>query len=330
MRLVWRWLPVVFIGVAAAPCAASGQTKAAVAEGSGNEAEAAKLYDAGAAAQKEGDWKTACEEYAKAYALFQHSQILISLGVAEYRAGKYRAAVEHLSRFLGTPPVGLPHGKRAEYEKYLADAKGRLGVLKIFAEVGAVVTVNGEPAGMMPATGTLDVLVDPGRFAVAAVLGRREGKREVPVGAGESPEVRLTLLEPPPPVAGVSRPAERGREQGGPTAGKPPPSDAFRTGVLVGGATLTVTGAVIGGVSLHVASQNAAVATDNRESAQGPHARREADFKNVAFWSLLGGGAAGGGALLYYLLAEPKSPPQIRVGGVAGPGGGVVVVSGEL
>src|SRR5262245_53862022 len=121
MRRVQLWGGLIFLATTAASPSLLAQPGAGVANA---QAGAATHHDLGRAAQKKGgDWRVAYDEYAKAYALYQHPQILISLAVAEIHLGKYRDAASHLTRFLAAPPLTLSTEERAAYEKSLIEVK---------------------------------------------------------------------------------------------------------------------------------------------------------------------------------------------------------------
>src|SRR5689334_16230118 len=115
----------IIAGAAAVPCLASAQTAPAAqptSSATNMKEDAGKRYDAGAAAQKKGDWQAACDEYEGAYLLYQHPQILVSLGVAELHVGRYVAAASHLRAFLDAAPADLPAVEREAYVRDLAEA----------------------------------------------------------------------------------------------------------------------------------------------------------------------------------------------------------------
>ena len=168
---------------------------------------AAGHYDAGRVAQQRSDWTVAYSEYAKAYALFQHPQILVSLGVAELRVGKYRDAAEHLARFLAAPPAKLPAEERAQYTRHLADARAHVALLTITTEPGTRVSVAGKHAGTAGDAGTLELFVDPGAHEIVARLGETRGARQsITTKAGTTLDLTLQLAGSPaeakPPPGG--------------------------------------------------------------------------------------------------------------------------------
>lgn len=89
------------ISIARAQPAPSERDKRRIARG---------YVDAGVAAQDSGDYATALDLYAKAYALIPHALLLYNQGQAHRLAGHRDAAKEFYRKFLATQPKGAEAG----------------------------------------------------------------------------------------------------------------------------------------------------------------------------------------------------------------------------
>ncbi|HEY4121416.1 MAG TPA: PEGA domain-containing protein [Byssovorax sp.] len=179
--------------------------------------------------------------YLKAWELKQTYDIASNLGHAEMKVGKYRDAAEHLDFALRHHPPTGAQDKRVYVEAALAEARQKVGALKIKVNrVAAEVFVDGKLIGTAPLS--VDVFVDPGAVRVEARLdGFQAASQRVEVGAGQSQEVSLDLSPAAPVVVATSH------------VEPPPPQKRSLVPVIVLGAVgvagvaLGVTGALLAG-----------------------------------------------------------------------------------
>lgn len=286
------------------------------------DAETKRLYDEGVKAAGRGQWEQARQAFLEAWERKPHYQIAANLGRAELKAGKPRAAVEHLGYFLREAPEDVAPEDRAQAEALLAEARGQVGTLALQVEpAGAEVLVDGEP--VEAASGALEVPVDPGHRVIEA---RREGylplRQEVDVAPGARVAVALRLKREKAPVA------------------PPAPEEGGRSlGVIGVGLGVTVAAAGAGVVLVVLGMGKASELDDFEENAEPTKEDKDkwldleqsrANLLNAGTWSLIGAGVVGGATAVYALTGkkaggEPPRAGQIRVY----PAGAGIAVSGR-
>ena len=157
---------------------------------------------------RKGNEAYKAERYAEAEALYQKAwelkqtyDIASNLGHAEMKTGKYRDAAEHLDFALRHHPPTGAQDKRVYVEAALAEARQKVGALKIKVNrTAAEVFVDGKLVGTAPLA--VKVFVDPGAVRVEARLdGFQAASQRVEVGAGQSQDVALDLSPAAPVVA---------------------------------------------------------------------------------------------------------------------------------
>lgn len=269
-----RWLAVVIAVTVAAPTAR--------ADDASDRRQAAEHFALGEAAERREDWKTAAEEFRKAYDFKPHPAPLYKVARNYERLEDWDRAVEYYERYLAEAPDAQD---REKVEAKLVDLRKKAdaarprptattGLLIVRANVdGAQVIVDGQVVGVTPFQG----LVAAGPHEVDVVLaGHGTAHRRVEVPAGGSEQIRENL----------------GRTDGGPGGGA---SEVKKGGLVLEvsyglGAT---TGAVryIFGVGLRGAGEKIQVG---------------------AFLGLLGVNEAGIGLDARYYFATGKVRPYLR------------------
>jgi hypothetical protein len=172
--------------------------------------QAAEHFALAESAEKRGDWKTAIDEYSRAYALAPHPSVLYNIARSHEHLEDWAQAAEYFRRYLAEDPAAAD---RAEVEQRIAllEEKARAarpaprtgtGWLIVHAQPdGAEVLVDGQPVGVTPLNrevpaGTHKVLVRaPGYHPI---------ERDVTVEATGSEQIRATLVatgeKPPEPT----------------------------------------------------------------------------------------------------------------------------------
>jgi hypothetical protein len=133
----------------------------------------------GSALYRKGDYQGALHKFEEARALFPSPKIYFNLGQALNRLGRTAAAVEAFERFLAEAPDAAAD-RRRDAEALLNELRPRIGYVRVTAEAGSEIAVDGQPAGTAPLKRT--VAVDPGIHQVTA---RAPGARVGHVGTIE-------------------------------------------------------------------------------------------------------------------------------------------------
>lgn len=271
-----------------------------------------ELFAEGAAAHDRGDLETARARYAAAFALHQAPQIAANLGVVEGLLGKHRDAAEHLAFALARYRDDGDETKRQRIAEELSRVLGYVAELRIEAPAGSRVSVGGRALGTAPLV--LPAYVEPGTHRVEGTLvDGRVSSVEVRADAGEAKDV---VLRSSPPDGG---PADEVPAPLAPRRDDAPPrrassDDGVDPVLVVGGAGLTVTGLVLGGVFA--------------ASSEGDDGLRTASIA-----SFVGGGVAAVATALYFVItatsegAEDTSAVRVLPTGDLG-GGGVSLRAG--
>jgi len=198
--------------------------------------------------------------FEQAYTLTHDAMILYNIGQVAARMGNLPRARESLERFLADEQdaESLERGQKA-----LADVLARWpGAVRVTSEtVGALVEIDGTPAGTTPLAGPLELT--PGAHTVRLTApGKVASERPITVTAGKGLDVPVTLVDLPPrptvlaPLPGATPPADpRPRAAANDLSGRS--GTLQRKGlstldwVLIGtGAALLVGGAIVAGVLL--------------------------------------------------------------------------------
>src|SRR5580658_5778186 len=89
-----------------------------------------------------GQFENARAAFLQAYALRKHPAVLINLAQSSLRAGHTLEAARYFEQYLHESS-SLTSAQRADAEKGLAEARGKLGHLEISATEGAEIFVDG-------------------------------------------------------------------------------------------------------------------------------------------------------------------------------------------
>jgi hypothetical protein len=152
-----------------------------------------------------------------------------AIGALSYRLDRHPDAVRWLSLCKEMMRDPATPRERALYESRrfeLAQARLRVGELRVHAPAGTSITVDGVPAEVESGR---PIPLDPGHHVVRAELRGAYDQAEVDVPRGETRDVTFTLPSTPP--KGPARPGEHRIA----SAAKPLSPEAPRVGVVVGG-----------------------------------------------------------------------------------------------
>lgn len=153
-------------------------------------AQADELYREANKLVGEGKLKLAIEKYRAALALKPTYDIAGNLGLTEMAVGHYADAAEHFALSLRGYPVNAEAASREGTVKKLAEARAKIGTLRIAAPAGAEITLDGRVLGEAPLG--YDVYCEPGEHVLEARLeGHATTSKTVNPKAGE--EVAVTL-----------------------------------------------------------------------------------------------------------------------------------------
>lgn len=218
------------------------------------------LLDEAARAAQAGDHATALDRFRAAYARYKSAAILLNIGTALHRLGRYPEAAIAYEQYLRDPAVNPD--RIADVRRALADVEGRVARVTVGAsDPEARVWVDGAALTGFAMGGTLRL--SPGEHVIAAGREGPMASERVRVAAGEARSVFLKLaaspaLPPPAPVPIVVIP--------GPPGPEPPPSvvvvesgngGQVATGLLVGVGGLAFAGGLISGLYALVRNQDA-------------------------------------------------------------------------
>ena len=159
--------------------------------------EVKRLYKQGVDALKLKQWDKAIESLLQAYQRNPLPQIAANLGHAEFMAGKYSDAIEHLSFYL-REGKDISEEDRQAMQAQIAESQAKLGTVTIRVDVdGAELLVDSKKVGVSPLG--KPALVDPGsRTFEARKEGLPSARQVVVVAAGTAPVVEMKLALPAP------------------------------------------------------------------------------------------------------------------------------------
>ncbi len=230
--LVWAWSPGAF----------ADDTQLARAQ---------SLADNGAAAAAHGEYERARQDFEEAYKLTKHAALLLGLGDAQLRTGRFAEAANSFQRYLASS-LNLSAAQRALAEKSLQKALKHCAGLILSSNIS-------EPAiyvdGILidDAQPSVPQYVAPGEHIVLLRrLGYLDASDTVVVGPGEVKTVRFSLAAEPPPLI-VAQPASPSSHETSPVrqatrAEQANSPNGARTAVLIGGSAAT---ALSGGISAY-------------------------------------------------------------------------------
>ncbi|MCC6557518.1 MAG: PEGA domain-containing protein [Polyangiaceae bacterium] len=334
---------------AGAPALAAGAPEDAAAAQRAHFERGNRLYDA-------KDWAGAEREYRLAWEMRKSYDLAANLADVELELGRTRDAAEYLAYALRAFPVGGKPAIRQELARRLADAKKRVGTVRVtVSRPGAEVLVDGKPIGYAPLE--QEVFVDPGARVIEARLDGHEAAREtIEAGKGTEHEVSLTLVQAKPVAGSAPGATAGGPPASGGAVGLPPaeaPATAERSvvpAIVLGGVAVVGLGVGIGllagagGKADSAEELHASITAAGRRCAAGAagfdarcpelaDAARSADtLHDAGVGALIGAGvaaAAAGAYLLWWPAPEAAAGARLRVRAapaVSATARGVVVV----
>jgi hypothetical protein len=191
---------VLILGIAglAAPARADPRT------------DARDRLEEGSVLYRKGDYQGALRKFEEARTLYPSPKIYFNLGQALNRLGRSAAALDAFERFLAEAPDAAAE-RRRDAEVLLNELRPRVGFVRVLAEPGAEIAVDGQPAGTAPLRRTIPV--DPGSHQLTArTPGARIGHvGSIEITAGqtfdwEAKEAPAPLADGPLPLALRPRP----------------------------------------------------------------------------------------------------------------------------
>jgi hypothetical protein len=172
----------------AAPPPATAVTPAVKAEAERHFQRGLELYD-------EDDFQGARIEFGRAYQVIPNFHVLYNLGQVNFQLQDYAAALRAFEKYLAEGGTTLTRERREEVERNVGKLRARVASLEITAPAGAVITVDGAPAGTAPLGAPIQV--SAGRRVVRATLPAREpAERTLELAGGDTARVELTINEP--------------------------------------------------------------------------------------------------------------------------------------
>jgi hypothetical protein len=176
--------------------------------------QAAEHFALAESAERRQDWRSAIDEYARAYALAPHPSVLYNIARNHERLEDWAQAVEFYRRYLAEDPAASDRDKVEEriavLEERAQAARPRpragTGWLIVHAQPdGTEVVVDGKPIGVTPFQG--EIAAGP-HHVVLRSAGHRPVERDVDVPPTGSEQIRETLVptaDQPPEVEPARR-----------------------------------------------------------------------------------------------------------------------------
>jgi len=172
----------------AVPAPAAAVTPAAKAEAERHFQRGLELYD-------EDDFQGARIEFGRAYQVIPNFHVLYNLGQVNFQLQDYAAALRAFEKYLAEGGTSLTPSRREEVERNVGKLRARVASVDITAPAGAVITIDGAPAGTAPLGAP--VQVSAGRRVVRATLPAREPvEKTLELAGGDSARVELTINDP--------------------------------------------------------------------------------------------------------------------------------------
>ena len=161
------------------------QTQPAVAQTEAQRHRANELYRRGNARFSSRDFEGALRLLQAAQAIYPSPKIELGIGYALEKVGRLPEAAEVFVRFLRSPLAGVDPDRAAEVERKLVRLRGSLARISLSCGVrGALVALDGRPAGTTPLTREIYVL--PGSHELTVTYaGHVIYRRALALQAGE-------------------------------------------------------------------------------------------------------------------------------------------------
>jgi|GEM_PF-1066830 len=309
-----------------------------------------ELRKRGNKAAKEGRFAEAIEVWKAAYAIHPSYQVACAIGRTDLlgQANALGAAL-WLTRCVSLAPVperakegGAKELEQQQQEILLRDmARARVGALRVLAEAGASVEMDGKSVGKAPLED--EVFVTPGAHRVVVSLGGRSRSVELKLAAGEGRTVDLSL-PPLPQVPGLPERTSGAGRASTSGMGRASPDALFYAGLGVEAVGLGLT-VGFGAAAIRAGSEAKQVGISLNErfgyrpctSMSTPRcaeldaiANRIDTFTAVSLVGL--SAAVVGGAMVTYAIVGPRgkaSKPVVQGAFMGAPGSGAVVFMGR-
>ncbi len=180
--VTFLWLMVLAIAIVASPPARADDDPATVT--------ARQRFQEGVRQFDAGQYAKARVSFVQAYALKQHPSVLLNLAQSELRMPGHEAiAAQHFAEYLR---LGSEASKRSEAEAGLAEAKEKIGTVKVESDrAGAKVLVDGEAFGVIPLEDPL--YLKPGSYTVEVRFGDDSRSESVAARAGAATSIEFTF-----------------------------------------------------------------------------------------------------------------------------------------
>lgn len=299
----------------------------AQAQTSDDSARADDLYRRGIDAFSQKKVEEAYALLAEAYKLKQSVDIAANLGIAEAMLGKHRDAAEHLAKALRAYPVDGSPEAREKLQRRLAEAKTKVGVVRIKSSEADVAVSAGE--ALLGKTPFADELyVEPGKTTLVA---RKQGFEDLEV---------LVQVDPGGESA-VELRMKPGKKDIAPSKVIRPPVEKplWPTLLMAGGAAAGV-GVGVGMIAMSESARGTIVDSSCHSPACAGDFQDEVDAYNlgrtVAIPAFVVGGLSLVGMVTYLLIpageAETPASPvtALRVAPWASPDSAGMVVGGAF
>jgi len=260
--------------------------------------------------RKQGNDHGAMNELQRAYEIAHSPRAAAQLGFAEQALGMWPQAEAHVTYALSAKDDRWIARNRATVEESLATIRAHVGRVEIVGgEPGAQVTVNGQPAGLLPLADAVAVSAGPVEIEVRAA-GFAPVVKTVNVAVGEYARVPFTLrpqaraaVVPPPGAVAPVQPVPSALVDALPAV-PAPEHDAGRArryagiGLVAGGLA-----AVGGGVAASLTAKHKFDAINKDAAADRPYNESNGNWKGYETGAtvlyVVGAGALIGGTVLY-------------------------------
>lgn len=158
--------------------------------------EASQHFRRGVELYQEKDHEAALVEFQRAYELAPDYRLLYNIGQAKLEVKDYLGAAQAYDAYLTEGGGAIPPERRTQVEGDLAELKGRVGRVSIYANMdGADVFLDDQKIGTTPISSTVLANVGQHRITARTKDGATDAQM-VNVAGGDIAEVALTLIEP--------------------------------------------------------------------------------------------------------------------------------------
>ena len=160
---------------------------------------AGEHYQRGLELADHGDYRTALDEFERAYALSPNFAVLYNIGQADVELGRPQKAIDALERYLAGGGASVPPTRRADVERQIAQLRSSFAELSVTTEPsGARISVDGADVGATPLSKPI-TLAAGSHVVVASRPGAANETRVVTVIEGQAANLSLPLPDLPAP-----------------------------------------------------------------------------------------------------------------------------------